>query len=229
VRLSACLKLKESRPRPCEPNAERQWPNVAVQFENPQLEQFFFEPFASACVDRLMPPTNDEELVTLLKKDPEKGFSAIYGRYASTLDRLICRFTSDQQSAEEILHDVFMELWKNEFSETSADGLKNWLFTLAKNKSLNHFRRSKKQEPFADLQASTDSPLSRLEHKEFARHFQKAQDKMPKEFKDVWSLRQTGMEHRRIAEELGIPLGTVKSRFHRMIEFLKESLQNEIN
>ncbi len=171
----------------------------------------------------------DEQLVQRLREDPAQGFSDIYRRYSGPIFRLISRFTQERSTAEEILHDVFLELWKNEFKAQSSDGLKNWLFTLAKNKSLNHFRQTRKSEAYVDRASGEPSVLDRLEHQQLSAKFIEVQEKMSTEFKDVWRLRREGLDHQQIAQQLGIPLGTVKSRFHRMVEFLKESLKNEIS
>lgn len=83
--------------------------------------------------------TSDHELLDRLKLDRAEGFRMIYERYASILLRYVYRFTGNQEHAEEILHDIFAEVFKTDFSDDFH--LKPWLFTLAKNKSLNFERR----------------------------------------------------------------------------------------
>ncbi len=51
-----------------------------------------------------------------------------------------------------------------------------------------------------------------------------AEKTLPAELQDTWSLRKKGLDNLQIAQELSIPLGTVKSRFHRLVDFLKKEL-----
>ena len=86
---------------------------------------------------------SDEQLIARLKSEPEKVIRILYDRHSSALLRFIFRFSANQQTAEEILHDVFLELLSGNLVECSPGAVKSWLFTVAKNKSLNSLRRLK--------------------------------------------------------------------------------------
>ena len=72
---------------------------------------------------------------------PEQVFRLVYSRHAGPLFRFLIRFTANSETAEEILHDVFVEFLGGKFRPEPGASLKNWLYTLAKNKSLNHLRK----------------------------------------------------------------------------------------
>ena len=53
------------------------------------------------------------------------------------------------------------------------------------------------------------------------------ESRMPEELRATWALRKQGQDYKTIAKNLSIPLGTVKSRFHRLVEYLRKELGNE--
>jgi RNA polymerase sigma factor (sigma-70 family) len=183
----------------------------------------FGEPFAVSGVLHRMSELSDEQLVARLPRDPEIAFRQLYQRYSSVLLRFIYRFTGNQQLAEEILHDIFLELLNGRHAEFPPGGLKSWLFTVAKNKSLNHLRRQQRETPkqaapFCDWEekAALQLDLHKLEASEMA---------LPEDLRATWNLRRTGLDYQQIAEILSVPLGTVKSRLNRLITFLREEFE----
>ena len=169
---------------------------------------------------------NDEELYAeLLKGDRERAFRVLYFRHSGPLFRFVYRFTVSSSSAEEILQDIFEELLKSHLNPAENLNLKSWLYTLAKNKSLNFIKRSKREitnelvvenardEGDLELSIQNENLLSRLAN---------AEEKIPSDLAKTWQLRKDGMDYQQIADHLSIPVGTVKSRFSRLVEFLKK-------
>jgi RNA polymerase sigma factor (sigma-70 family) len=77
-------------------------------------------------------------------EDPEGHLRMVYERYSGILFRFLYRFTENRQVAEEILHDLFLELVKGRFRPLDGGTLKSWLFTVAKNRALNQRRTNKR-------------------------------------------------------------------------------------
>jgi RNA polymerase sigma factor (sigma-70 family) len=171
-----------------------------------------------------MTELSDEQLIARLKSDPEKVFRTLYDRHSGALLRFIFRFTANRQVTEEILHDIFVELLGGNFREFAAGGLKSWLFTLAKNKSLNSQRRQQEA-----LDPATLVDVNSLEEKtalDFAlKRLENSEKSLPTDLLETWRLRQQGHGYQQIADQLSIPLGTVKSRFHRLVLFLREEFE----
>ncbi|HEX7675005.1 MAG TPA: sigma-70 family RNA polymerase sigma factor [Bdellovibrio sp.] len=172
---------------------------------------------------------SDEEIIKIWKKDPHEGFRLIYDRYAGSLLRFVYRFTGNQEQAEEILQDVFTEVLKSNF-ETANFNIKAWLFTIAKNKSLNFERKKKREIPSdqliqdaVDLQSTEETIAT---HQIYER-IHSIQSQLPKDLAQTWHLRKQGLDYKEIASELSIPIGTVKSRFSRIADFFKKELKIE--
>lgn len=176
-----------------------------------------------------MPAHTDKDILETWKKDRHRGFKMLYERYAPVLFRFIYRFSSNKEHAEEILHDVFTETLKAPLHQEDFH-LKAWLFTIAKNKSLNFNRKHR-------LEVATPHPIeasiaeTNLEEEvttsQLTSKVEKLQDVLPKDLANTWKLRREGMDYQQIAQELDIPLGTVKSRFHRLVGFLRKELKLE--
>lgn len=168
----------------------------------------------------------DEELEIAFLEAPEKYFQDVYNRYSGSLFRFLYRFTGNNQSSEEILHDIFIELLHGHFKATVDGTLKSWLFTVAKNRGLNHRKKSVREvkddltmaPSLENLEDDTiqSSLLSRLS---------KAEKNLPKDLRETWALRKSGHDYQAIAKALEIPVGTVKSRFSRLVEFLREEFE----
>ena len=149
----------------------------------------------------------------------EKQFRAMYERHSGALLRFLFRFTADQARAEELLHDVFLE-FLNSKSEIAPGALQGWLFTVAKNKALNHQRHrsfEESVEDFSETAAPTDDSTEQALAKLAA-----SEARLPADLRETWGLRRQGLGYEEIAARLAIPLGTVKSRFHRLVLVLRE-------
>lgn len=171
---------------------------------------------------------SDEQLVADLKSN-SKAFRVLYDRHSGVLLRFIFRFTGNQQVAEEVLHDVFLELLNGNFDEFAPGALKPWLFTAARNKSLNIQRRQKHE--VREIDSSEVIDATDLEQKTnllfLHRKLAIAEKEMPSDLLETWQLRRQGLNYQQIADRLAIPLGTVKSRFHRLVSYFREEFENE--
>jgi RNA polymerase sigma factor (sigma-70 family) len=170
-------------------------------------------------------PEIDEIILGRLASDPEAAFRLLYDRYSGPLLRFLYRFMASQARSEEILHDVFLEILKINAGDFQPGSFKSWLFTVAKNKALNSQRRYAREISVLNLHefeapegdsGPREAALSRLAISE---------TRLPADLRETWRLRREGLGYQQIAERLAIPLGTVKSRFHRLVLVLREEME----
>jgi RNA polymerase sigma-70 factor (ECF subfamily) len=171
---------------------------------------------------------NDQELERAFVHEPERHFQAVYDRYSGPLFRFLYRFTGNNQASEEILHDVFCELLTGRFKLSESGGLKSWLYTVAKNRGLNHqaksFREAK--QDMDEISAGEDLEEKTI-HLNLLTRLEKIEGALPHDLNETWQLRKNGLDYSEIATSLSIPVGTVKSRFSRLVEFLRKEFGHE--
>lgn len=168
----------------------------------------------------------DEELYSeLLGGGREGAFRVLYARHSGPLFRFLYRFTLDRPLTEEILQDIFEQLLVSRLEMNSRLNIKSWLYTLAKNRSLNLIKKTSreiKNELIVENASSTHDMAQEFEYENLLDRLASAEKKLPMDLSKTWQLRKDGMDYQQIAEVLSIPVGTVKSRFSRLVEFLKK-------
>jgi RNA polymerase sigma-70 factor (ECF subfamily) len=168
---------------------------------------------------------SDEDLYAQLPDSPIAAFQALYERHSGPLFRYLYRFTANGPVAEEIAQDIFTHLLEGRFRGGDGASLKAWRYELAKNKSLNHLKKAAREsrdeaatraraDGNADLEASAIGAA-------LLRKLAAAERALPCDLRQAWQLRKQGLDYNEIATELSIPVGTVRSRLHRLLERLR--------
>lgn len=146
---------------------------------------------------------------------------------------LCYRFTGNPADAEDLTQDVFLKIYSNLSSfDTARGSLQVWITTMTRNLLVDNFRRTRNQRvtdsldagwnetdelrPVDRLQASGASPHEKAAQKELAKMVQGALAKVSVELREAVIFRDLqDMDYKEIAQVLGIPEGTVKSRISR--------------
>lgn len=169
--------------------------------------------------------TDQELLDNYFKYANQNAFEVIFNRHSGVLFSYVYRFTLNQQAADEIVQDVFTELLLGRFNETLEGSLKSWLFTVARNKSLNHIKKQsyevKSDSSIAEKKDIVDLEENLIQSQLLGR-LQLSESILPPEILKTWNLRKQGFDNNEISKQLSIPIGTVKSRFFRLVEIIKE-------
>jgi RNA polymerase sigma-70 factor (ECF subfamily) len=179
-------------------------------------------------------PTDEQLLAEYLAGRADR-FEVLVRRYSQELFHFLVRFTGSASTAEDIVQETFLQVHLAAESFDRTRRFKPWLFTIAANKARDVLR-SRARKPEVPLDASvggesdggrrfvdfladdTLAPTAALEHDEQSRIVQRVVDELPDHLREVLVL---GYYHRMpykdIAEILGVPLGTVKSRLHAAV------------
>ena len=183
-------------------------------------------------------PTTDElnEWMRAVATRAERpAFAALFRHFAPRIKGFLVRSGSDEALAEELTQEVMVVLWRRAASFDPARAqLSTWLYTIARNLRIDHHRRhaaapTELGDPWdADQQpASADlTPEEFVLAAQRERGVQRALAELPVEQAVV--LRMSFFEehpHARIAQELGIPLGTAKSRIRLALTQLRRILE----
>ena len=170
----------------------------------------------------------------LIQRDAT-ALEELYDRYARPVYSLVLRISQQPASAEEIVQDVFLLLWRNAARYRAARGpLEPWLFTMARNRALDFLRlkreKQRRREDSYDFEmpdsVATPNPETLLDSARRAEQVQACMGDLPDVQRRAIELAFfEGMTHSEIAAALAEPLGTVKSWIRNGLIRLRESLE----
>ena len=180
--------------------------------------------------------TRDQDWAALIRRVADGDQSALTELYDATsrlVFGLILRVVTDRSSAEEVLLDVYTQVWRRASSYDSKRGAPlAWLMTIARTRGIDRLRAGKHENQYRDsldaigeITASTDSPEADSVSAERRRLVRSALDTLSPEQREVIELAYfSGLSHSEIALKLGQPLGTVKTRTRLGMMKLREML-----
>jgi RNA polymerase sigma-70 factor (ECF subfamily) len=188
-----------------------------------------------------MPLPRLPDLATLVRSMAEghqEALARLYDETASMVNGLLLRILAHPQDAEEVLLDVFMKAWKYAASYSEKRGsVQAWLLIMARNSAIDRIRAKKAQpatlsfepEAFPEPVSADATPEEASVIEERRRRVQRVLNKLPREQREVVVLSFFGgLTHAELAERLGEPLGTVKSRVRMGLHKLRGLLQEPV-
>lgn len=159
----------------------------------------------------------------------ETVLQEVYDTYGSLVYSL-CRRSVDHASSSDITQEVFIAAWRNrERYDPTRGGLAPWLTGITRNKIIDHFRSTGREDRRIEKVKSTPQPAApseeRLEEVTLRMLLVDAIDELPERSRTVVSMAFfDDLTHVEIAARTGIPLGTVKSDIRRSLERLRHGL-----
>ncbi|HXB13641.1 MAG TPA: sigma-70 family RNA polymerase sigma factor [Bacteroidia bacterium] len=173
----------------------------------------------------------EQELVASLKSGDQKAMAILYDNYSAALLGVIYRIVDDKEAAEDILQEVFVKIWKSIASYDNTKGkLFTWLINIARNAAIDSTRvknyNIKKQIQSIDnsvrsvnRQYNVTTQIDHIGLKAIV-------EKLRPEYRVlVDKLYFEGYTQEEAAEELDIPLGTIKTRIRAAINQLREVMK----
>ncbi len=179
------------------------------------------------------PPADGALMERLIERDPS-ALEELYDRYARPVYSLVLRISQQPASAEEIVQDVFLLLWRNADRYRASRGpLEPWLFTMARNRALDYLRlkreKQRRREDSYELDmpdsVSAPNPEAFIDATRRADRVRACMGELPEPQRRAIELAFfEGMTHSEIAAALAEPLGTVKSWIRNGLIHLREAL-----
>lgn len=212
--------------RALQPAARCSWVVAAA----PGPIQSDMDPDAQAS-DRLDPGRAADLLAALAERADRGAFAQLFTHFAPRVKGYLRRLGAGDTLAEELTQEVMLTVWRRAhlFDRRQA-GASTWIFTIARNKRIDAIRREKRPELDPDdpaLVPEPDAPADKqVEAGQKQALLQAAVTTLPEEQSAL--LRMSYFEdksHSAIADELGLPLGTVKSRIRLALSRLRSELE----
>jgi RNA polymerase sigma-70 factor (ECF subfamily) len=182
------------------------------------------------------PADVEGDLVEKAKLGDRNAFGELVCLHYPGVVRVVYRLCGDAGLAEDMAQEAFLKAWINLTTFRAQSSLRNWLYRIAINATLDVLRR-KPEEALEDEEAQllpdqADGPEAAVIGKERAVLFQQAVQSLPYAARSVLVLREYGgLSYQEISSVLDVPVGTVMSRLNyarnRLRDLLKEILQME--
>ncbi len=145
--------------------------------------------------------------------------------------RFAYKLTTDRDEANDLLQETSLKALDNEDKYTPDTNFKGWMYTIMRNIFINNYRKVVRDQTFVDqtdnlyhLNLPQESGSDNTESSYDLKEMRRIVNSLPKEYKVPFSMHVAGFKYREIAEKLGLPIGTVKSR----IFFTRQKLQEEL-
>ena len=151
---------------------------------------------------------------TKLKGMSKKEFKALFDLHFKALCIFRNKYTQAQAISEDIVQDVFINLWNDQKVFAHVNAVKAYLYTSVRNKCLNYIRDSAKfNEKISSSMAETEEEISNqvIEEDTFNQLYIEIKD-LPKSAQEVMLLALNGLKNQEIADELDISVNTVKTQ-----------------
>lgn len=169
----------------------------------------------------------DLELLQRCLSGENSAWESLLRAYTRKIYNLCYRFTGRAEEAEDLTQEIFIKVFQTMRSFDAAQGaFSTWLHRVARNHLVDHYRRTKKDrmtgsieedlEHFEEKPSAGAGPAAQLEARERKEQLQRALDRLSPDLREAVVLRDLhDLDYLEIAQVLGVPEGTVKSRINR--------------
>ena len=170
----------------------------------------------------------DSTLVSAIRSGDQSAMAALYDRYSSIVYSVALRVLGDTGAAEDVLQDVFMQLWRNPgLFDSSRGSLGAWLAVIARNRAIDALRKRRPENDIEDVVISVETDLASEADRA------RAAEKVRSLLGSLSAAQRTALEmayfegltHTEIAAKTGEPLGTIKTRIRAGLTTLRKAFQ----
>jgi RNA polymerase sigma-70 factor (ECF subfamily) len=174
------------------------------------------------------PPStqDDAALLALVRRGDEYAMASLFDRYSKIVYSVALRVLRDPASAEDILQEIFMQIWRNPDGFVATRGsLGGWLAVVSRNRSIDALRRKRPTESVDEMAlASSYNLADEVERNSMMEKARTVIHDLPTEQRKTLEMAFfDGLTHSEIAEMTGDPLGTVKTRIRSALTTLRKA------
>ena len=171
--------------------------------------------------------------MALVQTGDEKAFNVLFARYADTVQSFFSRrLNGDEELAADLTQDIFLVLWSKSQSYRQGQQVRPWLFTIAYNRLRDHYKSVDYQLLYADEvlqtaeEATEDMTSLRMDERRFDEVLRQVLAQMSEAEQVLFDLRfWEELSVAEIAEVVGVPEGTIKSRLYALTQKLRTRMK----
>ncbi len=175
---------------------------------------------------------SDQVLMQEIKAGNMMAFDALYKNYSRKLYRFSISILKSSEEAENIVQEVFLNLWLNREKIENNSSVKYYIFSIAYNSSISIIREKIKKTKFIEYlrtlqDINQESVDLQIEYKELEERLTMIIDSLPERQKEVYLLhRIEGLKYSEIAERLNISVNTIENHMSRALKTIREKFGN---
>lgn len=180
----------------------------------------------------------DRELVARVQQGDKRAFDVLVQRYQHKIIKLISRYVHDSSEALDIAQEAFLKAYRALPGFRGESAFYTWLYRIAINTAKNYLVAQGRRPPGSDIDAQEaeqydgqsslkeyETPERLLLKDEIEATVYRAIDELPEDLRTAITLREfEGMSYEEIAQTMGCPIGTVRSRIFRAREAIDKKL-----
>ena len=197
---------------------------MLYEFDHQQIESF------------LSTETTDEQLMARIQSQDEAALATLYKRHTPLLRTVIARVVHNEHDVDDLLQEVFLELWNRADHYDQAKGKAlGWIVTLARRRAIDRIRRRQAYARAEErLRLETEHEPQQTRHQgveedvnaaDRAEIFQRLLATLPAAQREALQLAYfSGLSQREIAAKTGIPLGTIKTRLELAVRKVRTAI-----
>jgi len=174
----------------------------------------------------------ERDIVDGIAEGDEMAFEGLFKSFFAELTIYATRFVEDMENAEEIVQDIFFNLWNNRLKLNINTSIKAYLYTTVRNTCLNLIKHKKVESKYREhfsrqLREDELKPEDWMDGNELQKKINDTIDKLPPERKKVFVMsRFENLKYKEIAEQLDISVKTVENQMGKALKFLREELKD---
>jgi RNA polymerase sigma-70 factor, ECF subfamily len=170
---------------------------------------------------------SDLALVTAVRSGDQGAMATLYDRHSSIVYAVALRVLQDTGAAEDVLQDIFMQLWRNPGAfDASRGNMAAWLAVIARHRAIDTLRRRRPENDLEGVVVSVETDLADgADRSRTLDRIRGALQTMPVPQRSALEMAYfEGLTHVEIAEKTGEPLGTIKTRIRNGLLSLRKVL-----
>lgn len=178
-----------------------------------------------------MLPLNNTDIVTGVRNRDKHVFEIIFNQFSPSMFSIALRYLRDHDEAQDIVQDVFMNLWRTADNLDERAPIQHYLARATVNTCLNRIKKAQRQQQYSREQQLTTEPTVEhllLEHKELEAQYHSILEKLPEQCRRVFEMsRFKGLSPAEIAQQLNISINTVYTHLTTALKKIRLGLLNQ--
>ncbi|QEC80539.1 RNA polymerase sigma factor [Mucilaginibacter ginsenosidivorax] len=164
----------------------------------------------------------------------ELAFARLFGKYKGLIYHFVMKYVHSPLLAEDLTQEIFIKLWENKSNLSGVTSFKSYLFTTAKNHTLNCMKAAFRSEAALGLvvnsfNAARNSTEDELIHQEYLAFLRRVLESLPPRTREIFYMcREQEKTYDEVAQELGISRNAVKNHMVASMKALSFSLKKEL-